>query len=353
MKTPDVSVVIPVYNGVRFLSQTIESVLQQTHKNFECILVNDGSTDASSHIIATFLEKDPRIRYIEQKNQGGAAARNTGIEHAQAPFVAMLDQDDICLPQRLEKQLQYLASHPAVTLVGSFIQIIDAHGKLTQQDYPLPHGAETVTEKLGASCVLVNPSIMFRRNVVLDIGGYRPQFSLVDDYDLFLRIKEAGYLLDSIPEVLLHYRLHGENHSVVKALDMAWERATIKGGHKIRCAYGLDPTKNGIRPFSIEQYLPYFMEHNAEDVYRGELLQAHLESYYAFDKAAGEHSIALLQAYMATKMQAQWRVPWSVLLRLPLRSLRGKQVTQAAFMGLAFSRLIAYHLQQRILKFWK
>src|ERR1700755_1199399 len=114
---PMITVLMPAYNAEHYIAEAIASVLQQTYANFELVIVNDGSTDGTRNIIKTF--RDPRIKLIDQANMGVAAALNTGLGHARAPYIARFDADDICYPERLEKQLDFLQSNPDYILVGS------------------------------------------------------------------------------------------------------------------------------------------------------------------------------------------------------------------------------------------
>ncbi|MFM6456289.1 MAG: glycosyltransferase family 2 protein, partial [Planktothrix sp.] len=120
--SPQVSVIIPVYNGERYISQAIDSVLSQTDSNYEIIIVDDGSTDNTHQIIQHYIEKCQDldlIRYIFQSNQGVAAARNQGIQIAKGEFIALLDQDDVFLPEKLAHQVAYFQTHPDVAIVNS------------------------------------------------------------------------------------------------------------------------------------------------------------------------------------------------------------------------------------------
>src|SRR5438067_2461064 len=122
-----VSVIMPVYRGERFVAAAIESVLAQTYRSFELLIVNDGSPDASAREIARFLPHR-QIKYIEQQNAGVAAARNTGLAHATGELVALLDQDDLWLADKLDRQIAYLDARPDVGLVHTRVQCIDAEG---------------------------------------------------------------------------------------------------------------------------------------------------------------------------------------------------------------------------------
>lgn len=128
---PKVTVVIPLYNTERFIADALESVLAQTFTDWECVVVNDGSTDRSAEIVARYVEQDPRIRLVHQPNQGVCAARNTGAAHASpdSEYLFFLDADDMLEPEALERLVAYLEAHPEVGLVGCQFTRIDAEGK--------------------------------------------------------------------------------------------------------------------------------------------------------------------------------------------------------------------------------
>jgi len=207
MGQPQVSVVIAVWNGERYLRQTLDSILAQDLADFELLVINDGSTDGTADILAEY-SRDPRLRIHSQENQGLVNTRNTGLRMAQCELLAFIDADDLAAPTRLSRQVAYLQAHPQVAVLGSFIQYIDPEGRpLRTLRYPT--GATVVAEALALRCVLAQPAIMLRRSAALTVGGYRPAFKLgAEDYDLWLRIAEH-HEIDNLPEVLTYYRIHG------------------------------------------------------------------------------------------------------------------------------------------------
>ena len=124
--SPQVSVVMPVYNGERYLAEAIASILGQTYADFEFIIVDDGSTDGSAEIICEFVERDSRIQFIRlDRNMGHATARNNGISVASGKYVANMDCDDVCLPDRLRRQVNFLESNPNIDVLGSNLMVVD------------------------------------------------------------------------------------------------------------------------------------------------------------------------------------------------------------------------------------
>ncbi len=205
---PAVSVVLCIYNGETFLRQAIDSVLCQSLTNFELLLIDDGSTDSTLAIIRQFEKQDGRCKVLTGPNQGLIDSRNMGIEQAQAEFIALMDADDICLPQRLSTQLQYLRLHPACVAVGSQVLLIDPEARpikplLTETT----HQAIDAVHMAGRGGAIINPSAMIRKSAFVQVGMYQKDFLHAEDMDMFLRLAEVGELAN-IPETLLHYRQH-------------------------------------------------------------------------------------------------------------------------------------------------
>ena len=205
-----VSCVLPVFNGANFLAEAIRSVLDQTFSDFELIVVDDGSTDNSAEIAASF--QDSRIKILKQTNAGIVAALNAGLQVARGKYIARMDADDISVPNRFEKQVEYLELHPACVLVGGTAQGFDEHGKGSFTT----GGRHTQTD---LSCfppkiaVSLHPLIMVRADIVRSIGGYRAHFKHAEDYDLYIRLATYGSI-DNPTELMLFYRRHASALSV-------------------------------------------------------------------------------------------------------------------------------------------
>ena len=208
-----VSVIMPVYRGKEFVAAAMESVLAQTYRSFELIVVNDGSPDASADVIAQFLPHK-QIKYIEQENAGVAAARNTGLARSSGQFIALLDQDDLWLPTKLERQVAYLNAHPNKGLVHSRVECIDASGEPCTCE-----GAISVYpfEGLCAGRLLLGNGIapltvLMRSECVREVGGFDQKFAPADDWELWLRIARR-YEFGFMDEITARYRVHAENIS--------------------------------------------------------------------------------------------------------------------------------------------
>ena len=216
---PLVSVVIPVFNGERFLREAVRSVLDQQYAPLEIIIVDDGSTDGTATVARSL---PATVRYLHQPNQGPAAARNRGIEQAQGGLIAFADADDLWPPAKLEFQLPYLISDPAVEIVMGRVQLLSETG-LTESAFSVNLG-----------CAVIRKSVFDR------VGLFDETMRYSEDVDWFMRARESGAAIMTIDAVTLFYRQHEQNMTrgkstselnVLKALkrslDRRRERASV------------------------------------------------------------------------------------------------------------------------------
>jgi glycosyltransferase involved in cell wall biosynthesis len=207
-----------VYNARQYLQPCIESVLRQSYPDFEFVIVDDGSTDGSDHIVEQFARQDPRIRLYKQPNRGVSAARNLAVSHSRFQLLATMDADDIMLPSRLQRQLEFMQQHPDASVGCSYAQLIDRNGKVIGSSHTIVdvrRGREQRNPHLFLE--IVHPSTIIRKQALLDVGGYSDQFRVAVDRELWGRFVTAGHLIEVMPESLIQYRLH---QSSVTAKDM-------------------------------------------------------------------------------------------------------------------------------------
>lgn len=205
-KEPRVSVVMPVYNGERFLAAAVESILSQTFSDFEFIIVDDGSIDRTAEILATYAHRDSRVRVVRMTtNRGVTVALNNGIRLSRGELIARMDADDVSLPNRFERQVQYLAAHPDIAVVGSWFYPIDRDGRRSGVHYyPIEPGLVAWSMLFYNS--LAHPTVMMRRSAIDVAVAYNEEYKNVEqDYDLFSRLSHVKRLAN-IPEPLLLYR---------------------------------------------------------------------------------------------------------------------------------------------------
>jgi glycosyltransferase involved in cell wall biosynthesis len=202
-----------VYNAGPFVHEAVASVLAQTYADFELICVDDASTDASPAILRGF--GDPRIRIIRHNtNLGQAMSRNDAMAAARGEYLAILDADDVCEPQRLERQVTFLDANAGVGLVGCGVYSnIDQNGTVLYTSR-LPEDNETIQRTLVERWCFLHSSIMFRRSIQQSVGGYRKQMEPAEDHDLILRILEQSQA-HNLQEPLVRYRLNPNGISVV------------------------------------------------------------------------------------------------------------------------------------------
>lgn len=248
MNHPQVSVVIPVWNGEKYLAQAIESILEQDFDDFELIIVDDGSTDDSLRIAHEFT-LDPRVKVMTQDNSGVVAARNVGLYISRAEFVAFLDSDDIAKPDRISKQVAYLHAHPAVAAVGSHIAYFKESKRLIRVE-KLPVGHAQLAVSLETGNALAQPSVMLRKSMAIKAGGYREAFRHgAEDYDLWLRLSER-HPLDNLPEVLTLYRVHPDSLTHRRRYEQTFAALVAAWAHRRRTAGMPDPLEGLHAPLS-------------------------------------------------------------------------------------------------------
>jgi glycosyltransferase involved in cell wall biosynthesis len=221
--TPRVSVLMPVHNGERYLEEAVESILAQTFRDFELLIVDDGSNGATRAILREAARRDSRVVLEERERGGYVSALNSMLSRARAGLIARMDGDDIAHPGRFRQQVEFLEQHPEVVCVGSVFDIIDEHGdRLTRLSPPTTDG-EIQRLLLRGHTALSHPSVMMRAAAVRAAGLYDESVTSVEDLDLFLKLGELGQLAN-IPRALLRYRVHTRSVSAgagMKQRDLA------------------------------------------------------------------------------------------------------------------------------------
>lgn len=204
---PLISVVMSCYNAERWLEESIESVLNQTWRDYEFIIIDDGSKDRTRHIITRFADNDHRIVPIFKPNTGLADSLNVGIDRARGAWIARLDADDLCEPKRLELQWRAASVNKALVFIGAGLVLIDENGTPSSvHDYPEYH-QQLVSHLTTARKFPAHSSAFFRADAFRRVGGYRPKIRRSQDRDLWLRFSEIGQLA-SLPQPLVRIRKH-------------------------------------------------------------------------------------------------------------------------------------------------
>ncbi|NOV28829.1 glycosyltransferase [Methylomonas sp. ZR1] len=205
---PAISVIMTVYNTQRYLTEAIQSILSQSFTDFELVIVDDGSTDGSPEILKNLAQQDSRVKLITQVNAGIGAATQRGITESQGEYIAIMDSDDISLPDRLKLQKQFLDQHPDIDAVGSQWRMLHADGRDIGIDTH-PIDSDRISVLMYAFFSLHHPTTMIRRHALEKVGGYSVDRScLVPDYDVFMRMQLAGCRFANLPEILFIWRLN-------------------------------------------------------------------------------------------------------------------------------------------------
>ncbi|UBF25208.1 glycosyltransferase family 2 protein [Kovacikia minuta CCNUW1] len=225
MSRPKVSIIIPAYNAMRYLPETIDSVLAQTFSNFEVLVVDDGSTDAIAEWV--LQQTDGRLKLMYQKNQGQAAARNTGIAEAKGEYIAFLDADDLWEASKLEKQVAYLDNHPTVGLVYTWIALADQAGNPTGRIVSSDAAGDVWEEIVEFNMVGCGSTPVIRRHCFDVVGYFVPALSPSEDWDMWIRIA-VQFPFGVIREPLVLYRQHPESSSSQCQLMLETSSAVIE-----------------------------------------------------------------------------------------------------------------------------
>lgn len=201
--SPHISVAMPVYNGQKYLAEAVQSILNQTFGDFEFLIIDDGSTDESREILRAFAARDSRIKLIERNNQGFSNTINEIATLATGRWFARMDQDDIALPNRFERQIHWLTQESA-DICGAWIECFGS-GPAEIRKHPI--GDQEIKYGLLFGSVLAHPTVMMKTQLIQKLN-YSPSWDRAEDYELWVRAALAGVKMTNVPEILLRYRIH-------------------------------------------------------------------------------------------------------------------------------------------------
>ncbi|MEM9753025.1 MAG: glycosyltransferase [Planctomycetota bacterium] len=245
MTKPLVTVLMPAYNARRYIKQAVESVLGQTFRDFELLVYDDASTDDTREILRGFAGRDDRVRLVEAEKSGYSTLLARGVDEAHGKYIARMDADDVCLPERLALQVARLQAEPGLVAVGGEALQTDGDGwAIKPWGVPLDHEEIDRLHIGGLPGRLVHPATTFRTETLREVG-YRPEFEPAEDYDLYLRLAEVGQLAN-VPEIVLRYRWHLMNVSVTRHAEQ-WD-ALVRAYEAARVRRGLEPVR--LKPWS-------------------------------------------------------------------------------------------------------
>ena len=233
---PLISVIIPVYNGEKYISETLESVIAQTEKNWEIIAINDGSTDNSQTILENYLKKIPgSLQVISVENGGVSRARNIGVSAARGIYIAFLDQDDLWAPEKLQRQIYIFFTNKSLGITFTNESIIDQQGSIIREKalkFDKKNRGNIFDHLIFDNFIPIS-SVILEKKLFMAIGGFDPQFSLAEDYDFLLKVTQK-VPVDFIDEPLLLYREHGESSTFQKIDRITAESFTILRSWKVK-----------------------------------------------------------------------------------------------------------------------
>lgn len=207
----DITVLMPAYNASPYIGKAIESILSQTFADFEFLIVNDGSKDNTLEIIQSY--NDPRIKLINQQNKGLIDTLNESIKIAEGKYIARMDADDICLPHRLQTEYDFLEQNPDYVLVGSDVDIIDKDGNFLLKLIPVGYEHEEIAAKVDEKCPFNHPSVMFRKQAVIDAGYYPKNALSFEDHLLWKEMLMVGKV-KNLNQTLVQYRFNPESVTI-------------------------------------------------------------------------------------------------------------------------------------------
>lgn len=222
MGKPSVSVVLPVFNGQRFLDAALWSIRRQTLRDLEVVLIDDGSTDQTLSMARAHAAQDGRVRVVSRANRGLVESLNEGVRVARADWIARMDADDICVPQRLATQLAW-AQQCKVELCGGAMRTM---GRGFRRVRRFPVGVDAIRAQLLFNTAFAHPTVLCRRQRLLEMP-YDPAWESAEDYELWTRMAAAGVPMTNTPRVILGYRVHAAQVTSQRALQQARLRARV------------------------------------------------------------------------------------------------------------------------------
>ncbi len=211
LQNNSVTVLLPTYNAGPYLREAIDSVLNQTWTDFELLVINDGSKDGTKEILDGY--KDPRMKVIHQQNKGLINTLNEGIMLATGNIIARMDADDVCLPERLKVQMEFLDANPEYVLVGSEAEIMDKDGNYLMPLIPIAHTHEEIAESINRKVPFIHPCVTFRKEAVIKAGLYPKNALDFEDHLLWKKMLSVGKMCN-LPQVLIKVRFNPESVTI-------------------------------------------------------------------------------------------------------------------------------------------
>ncbi|MBW6442117.1 glycosyltransferase [Patescibacteria group bacterium] len=265
---PLVSVIMPAYNSEKYISEAIESILNQSFKDFEFIIIDDGSTDKTWEIIQEYAEKDERVVAVKnEKNLNNYACRNKGIKISKGKYIVWQDSDDISMSNRLEKQVDFMENNLEVGICGSFMQIFTDEKDLNIRKYSTED--KDLRKDIFKYSPIAQPTAIIRKECYEKVGYYDDSYDATQDLDMTFRIGNE-FKLANIPEVLIRYRVHPNSVTYKKVKKQIINALRIRRKYSEGYAYNLDFTGRVVMIFTwFSQFLPVNLVYKVFEFVRG------------------------------------------------------------------------------------
>lgn len=210
-----VSILLPLYNSEKFIVEAIDSVLHQTFQDFELLVIDDGSTDRSAEIVSDYADK--RIKLYRRDHFGLIDSLNFGLSEAKGELIARFDSDDICLHDRFMRQVDFLNDHPEVGVLSGGAYLIDSKGRQSKKAAKMPQLHDDIVFALeNFFDPIIHPAVMVRKDILISNGGYRKEFPVAEDYELWLRLMRKGVRYECLPDPIIKLRRHDGSVSTTK-----------------------------------------------------------------------------------------------------------------------------------------
>jgi hypothetical protein len=331
-RNPTVSVALPVYNAMPYLSDALDSIAAQTYQDFEIICVDDGSDDGTDRILADYQRRENRLFVHRQSNVGVASALNRACRLARGRYIARMDADDVALANRLEEQVAFLDRHPEVAVVGGAVELVNADGlPFHLAQYPLRDA--DIRLALTRSNPFVHSAVLLRTSALHAVGGYRPASANAEDYDLWLRLAEH-YQLANLPDPVLRYRVHRAQVTSARLRVQSLAALAVRVAAQTRRTQGCDPLSTIVGVDNMEAALT---EHGVgdEDMISW-LLDAHISHAYTVSRSGdADGAAAIWNDALAIAGRSSMRRRWegSVYLARARRLREQRQTIRAAAMA--------------------
>lgn len=252
---PLVSVIMPAYNSEKYISEAIESILNQTFKDFEFIIIDDGSNDRTWDTIQDYARKDERIVSVKnEKNLKTTATLNKGINLAKGKYLVRMDADDWSYPYRIQEQVEFMEQNPTVVVSGGAIEVCDENLNVKNKR-KYPNSDEDIRKKIFRYNPFAHPSIIMRKDKVIEVGMYDEELPLTQDYDLYFRLGKVGKFAN-LDKMLIKLRTHPQSSSMSKEKEQ--ERIAIRTRFKASKEYGYEMTLFD-KVYSVIQWLSIYI----------------------------------------------------------------------------------------------